>query len=247
MGGWNSTETKILNQIINTAVVNTVIENHTSITNYVKQSNKIVSINNRGLVRLTGIKQVNISIINATVMIDLAQNTELMSEVIALIANEIEQEDGFLTFNNTKDVDIENVVKNAFESNFTVENLTNIKNSVEQENLEFNQNNTGIISAKDTLQINESEKIIEVFNNISSEIIANLKTDAGITNEVSQLAASIFGSFGSIFVIIVVVILGGGAFLLNKTEGGLKTLTKPAPMVLIGLILAFTAYVSLSD
>lgn len=210
MGGQNS-KTDVLKEVLNNVSINVFNRNSSSATGYIDQSNRAEIIGNTGG-NISGIEQVNSSIINVSAVSDAVSKGDLQSDLTAAITESISQEAPAIGY-SANQTNVHSIVKSVIDSKITNESIQNISATVLQSNeIKILANNGTDISAYK--QVNEAKLIIELISTTNSEIIAELKTSGTLVGDLTQTTQSFmdFGfALGMIFIGLSVLFMVGGA------------------------------------
>jgi hypothetical protein len=191
MGAQNS-KTEVLKEVLNNVSIDVINRNSSNATGYIDQKNELEIIGNSGG-NISGINQINSSIINVSAISESVANGDLQSDLIANITERISQEAPAIGYSANK-TEVKSVVSNVINSNITNESIQNITSTIMQSNQIKIIANTGT-DIRYIIQANEAELILELINTTNSEIISKLQTTGALEGDLTQTTKS-FLDFG---------------------------------------------------
>lgn len=242
MGG-NVSSQKILNETISNTILNSMIENSTTIAVSSDQSNKLTISGNKSTAKdvfgnvikssISNIAQNNSTKINVSALSNAASNGSLQADMMSKLDTALKQQVPALQVNTKLSQDVKNIVKNNIDVNISVKNLQNIAAHVSQSNdikILVNEN----IDVTDLSQKNEATLIAELVNKTASDMAAQITTKTEASSGVTSEVQSILPDFGMIFIVIIILIICGGGFYLSTL--GWDDLAEPIPLAVIATI-----------
>jgi hypothetical protein len=232
--GASSSKSEVLNTIMNTASMEVLNRNTTASTGLITQNNTLTLAGDVGST-YSGISQINSSKINIAGLQSSVQNGSLQSDLSATLANTIKQQAAAIGY-SANDSKVSSIVSATIATKVTNETFQSIKAQVSQGNtLNLLDNNSTYVTH--LVQKNEAQLIIKLVTDINSTILSELKTQGAISTDIDQSTSSLFSTFVGLAILLVVVF--GGLWLAKGTvDTAVVNITKPAPMILIGGILA---------
>jgi len=242
MGGTVSSQ-KILNEVISNTMMNSMMENSTTVAASSNQKNSLSIVGNKSTAKdmfgnvvkssISNIAQDNSSKINVSALSNAASNGSLQADMMSKLDTALQQQIPALQFGTRLKQDVSNIVNKNINVNISVKNLQNISANVSQSNeikIMLNENmDVSVLSQK-----NEAALIAELVNKTASDISAQIKDVTEATSGVKSETQNILADFGMIFIVIIILVICGGGFYLSTL--GWDDLTQPIPLAVIAAI-----------
>jgi hypothetical protein len=242
MGGTQSSQ-KVLNEVISNTMMNSMMENSTTVSASSDQKNTMSIVGNKSTAKdmfgnvikstISNIAQENSSKINVSALSNAASNGSLQADMMSKLDTALQQQIPALQFGTQLKQDVSNIVKNNIDVNISVKNLQNIAANVSQSNeikILANEN----MDVTTLSQKNEATLIAELVNKTSSDMATQITAKTETSSAVKSETQNILPDFGMIFIVIIILVICGGGFYLSTL--GWDDLTKPIPLAVIAAI-----------
>lgn len=250
MGGNQSTQ-NIMNETLNSVMINVMTKNSTSVTGSVAQSNTLEIADNTGDVAINGFTQSNAAKINISALAQSNNNASLQADLVSKLSAAVQQQAPALAINSSSTQNVRNIISNNIKQNMSSESLTNISAQVNSSNTARIHDNSGKVTLKNSSQSNAADLIMTLVDKTSNSIITAIKADSSLDSKSMTQPASIlpdFGGAGGIIIIIIIILLcGAGYFAYSTGSLTMTTLTNPGVLAIIALVLVFLGYEAISS
>lgn len=211
--GVSTSQYQQLNESINTAMMNVIVQNTSQVESSAIMENTITLGVVRG--KVSGIDQSNLLKVNVQLLSTMVSNGSIQSLLQQAVENTIKEKASTIGYSSSE-AQIKNIVRNAIDVNINNTTMSELKNLINQKN----QITVGIVEDTGVLQnisqSNSAEMVAKLISNTSSDIIAGLSADSNVknaieiekSNPISDVISGISNLFsGPIFMILIIIIV----------------------------------------